>query len=401
MTATNIVTIKSFSPMYKEGEEANNIHIVNVEEHDFDVVSQKSLYKIGDKGCFIEPDYCLSNIPLFQSFIEPDGNPNRSKLGKNNRVKAIKFGFVNSKGNKVFSNGILLPLQEVLDYLNLTEITDDINLDELLGITKYEEPESKQLGDALGPLPQGMYMTDETNFNACSKQLEPLLPCQIIGSLKYDGSSESIFLKDENRFGICSRKLEKKLYDKVYPENIKRYFNKETKEKGYIDTNNNDLFIPDEGIIAYCTNNNLSINLELAKDDFVQLGFPILEKLRQYGKPLTVRSEAFGMTLKGSGNKSNPHAKFPKSIRAYGIDDYSKGYCEKFPMKDVIDICKKLDIEMVDIIFNKVFNTIEEIKDECENYFKDNLVEGIVIRTFNSNEFSAKYMSSEYDINKN
>lgn len=34
MAATSIVTIKSFSPMYKEGEEANNIHIVNVEEHD-------------------------------------------------------------------------------------------------------------------------------------------------------------------------------------------------------------------------------------------------------------------------------------------------------------------------------------------------------------------------------
>lgn len=111
--------------------------------------------------------------------------------------------------------------------------------------------------------------------------------------------------------------------------------------------------------------------------------------------------EIFGQTLKGSGNKHNPHAKLPKSIRAYGIDDYSKGYCEKFPMKDVIDICKELDIEMVDIVFNKVFNTIEEIKDECENYFKDNLVEGIVVRTFDSNEFSAKIMNLTYDEQKN
>lgn len=283
--AVSICTIKNLIKLYKEEEEATKVELVELEENGFNIVAQKGLYNIGDTCYLIEPDFNLPDIPLFVTYIES------KKLGRNNRIKAIKFNLHTGNNNKVFSNGILLPLQEVLDYLNLTEITDDINLDELLGITKYEEPEGKQLGDALGPLPQGMYMTDETNFNACSKQLEPLLPCQIIGSLKYDGSSESIFLKDENRFGICSRKLEKKLYDKVYPENIKRYFNKETKEKGYIDTNNNDLFIPDEGIIAYCTNNNLSINLELAKDDFVQLGFPILEKLRQYGKPLTVRGK--------------------------------------------------------------------------------------------------------------
>ena len=47
MKSTQIVTIKSFSPMFKGEEEASNIHIVNVEEHGFDIVAQKCLYKIG------------------------------------------------------------------------------------------------------------------------------------------------------------------------------------------------------------------------------------------------------------------------------------------------------------------------------------------------------------------
>lgn len=395
--AITVCTIKNLIKLYKDDVEATKVELVELEENGFNIVAQKGLYNIGDTCYLIEPDFNLPDIPLFATYIES------KKLGRNNRIKAIKFNLHTGNNNKVFSNGILLPLQEVTEYISSLPDSEvhEKDLDIILGITKYEEPESKQLGDALGPLPKGMYMTDETNFNACSKQLEPLLPCQLIGSVKIDGSSTSVFFINEDRYGICSRKLEKKLYDKVYPENIKRYFNKETKEKGYIDTNNNDLFIPDEGIIAYCTNNNLSINLELAKDDFVQLGFPILEKLKQYGKPLAVRSEAFGQTMKGSGNKSNPHAKFPKSIRAYGIDDYSKGYCEPLPMTNVIDMCKELDIEMVDIVFNKVFNTVEELRDECENYFKDNLVEGIVIRTFDSNQFSAKYMSNDYDSQKN
>jgi hypothetical protein len=184
MKATQIVTIKSFSPMFKGEEEATNIHIVNVEEHGFDIVAQKSLYQIGDKALYIQPDYCLSDIPLFADFIAPEGNPNKSRLGKQNRIKAVKFGFTDTKGNKVYSNGILLPLGNVMEYLNIEVEFGFTDYDTLLGITKYEEPEGKLNGDAKGNLPNGMYKTDETNFNNNYKQLEALLPCQLVGTVK-------------------------------------------------------------------------------------------------------------------------------------------------------------------------------------------------------------------------
>jgi hypothetical protein len=400
MKAAQIVTIKSFSPMFKNDEEATNIHIVNVEEHGFDIVTQKSLYKIGDKALFIQPDYCLSNIPLFNEFIAPQGNPKKSKLGKNNRVRAIKFNFVDLTGNKVYSNGILIPLNEVMDYLDTQEIANYSDLiyaegyDNLLGITKYEEPEGHLQGNQKGLLPNGMYKTDETNFFNKIKYLEKLLPCELIGTEKIDGSSCSIYWKSDEEFGICSRSFEKKLFEYEY-EGFTKYYDKELKKKGWV---KDEVFIED--IELYCVENNIEPKITISKDDWVQLGFPILEKLKEYGKPLTVRCEIYGQSLRGSGNKNNPHANLPKSIAVYGIDDYSSSICKPLPMNEVIEICNKLDLPLVPIQFIEVFNSIDELKLTCNNYFKSNLIEGVVIRTYDNVAYSGKFMNNEYDANK-
>jgi len=76
-TAVNIVTIKNKIPLFKGDDKAERIEIIKLIENDFELVSQKDLYQIGDKAVYIQPDFCLSNIPLFQSFIEG------SYLGKN------------------------------------------------------------------------------------------------------------------------------------------------------------------------------------------------------------------------------------------------------------------------------------------------------------------------------
>lgn len=412
MKATQIVTIKSFSPMFKGEEKTTNIHIVNVEEHGFDIVAQKSLYDIGDKALFIQPDYCLSDIPLFADFIAPQGNPNKSRLGKNNRIKAVKFGFTDIKGNKVYSNGILLSLketfkelirlgydEEILQYAD-TEFYTKIDFDGILSITKYEEPEGKLQGDSKGDLPRGMYKTDETNFNNNSRNLEKLLPCKLIGTVKVDGSSCTVYYKSETEFGICSRGLEKKLFSTNYKGWKSNHFNKDESGVnhglGYLNETTNE-FVLNKNWEEYLLNNVVETEHGLANDDWVQLGYPILEKLKNYGKPLAIRSEIFGSSLKGSGNKNNPHAKLPKSILVYGVDDYSSGVCTPLPMRDVIDFCFNLDIPHVQIVFNQQFNTLDEIKDICNEYFKTNLIEGIVVRTYETNEYSGKYMNNEYD----
>ena len=407
MKATQIVTIKSFSPMFKGEEEATNIQIVNLEENGFDIVAQKKLYEIGDKALYIQPDYCLSDIPLFADFIAPEGNPNKSRLGKNNRIKAVKFGFTDNKGNKVYSNGILMPLQEIEFYLdqanqvaNVTLEEQYENLDFWLGITKYEEPEGKLQGDSKGNLPNGMYKTDETNFNNNYKQLEKLLPCQLIGTVKVDGSSCTVYYKSETEFGICSRGLEKKLFTTNYIGWKSNHFNKDESGVnhglGYLNETTNE-FVLNKNWNENLLNKGIQTEEGLANDDWVRLGYHILEKLKEHKLPYAVRTEIFGQSLKGSGNKNNPHAKLPKSILVYGIDDYSSGVCVPLPMKDVIDFCNNLAIKHVEVVFNQQFKSIEEIKDICNEYFKTNLIEGIVIRTYESNSYSGKFMNNEYD----
>ena len=228
MNAIQIVTIKNKIPLFKGDEKAERIELIQLEENGFELVSQKDLYQVGDKAVYIQPDYCLSDIPLFEGFIRPndkDGNPDESKsmLGKvgglPRRIRAKKFNFHRGDGNSVYSNGILLPYMEVNNYLNpenkdMLELWK-LDLTKLLGITKYEEPEKDALGNNIKGgsfirFPEGIIRTDEENFNNLIHHVEKLLPCRLIGRQKIDGSSITLWYKN-GKSGIASRNLGKPL----------------------------------------------------------------------------------------------------------------------------------------------------------------------------------------------
>ena len=129
MEAVSIVTIKEVLPLYKGEEKANNVELIHLEEAGFDIVTQKGLYKIGDKAIFIMPDYCVSDNELFKEFIAPKGDENKSYLGKIDgkprRIRAKKFNLHKGDNLPLYSNGILLSYYEVGEYLQ------DMNLYEL------------------------------------------------------------------------------------------------------------------------------------------------------------------------------------------------------------------------------------------------------------------------------
>ena len=122
MNPVSIVTIKNKIPLYKGDEQANSIEVIELEEVGFELVANKTLYQIGDKAIYIQPDYCVSDIPLFESFIRPNGDESKSMLGKveglPRRIRAKKFTLSKEpNGDPVYSNGILLPYNEVVDYV--------------------------------------------------------------------------------------------------------------------------------------------------------------------------------------------------------------------------------------------------------------------------------------------
>jgi hypothetical protein len=405
MNPVSIVTIKNKIPLYKGDEQANSIEVIELEEVGFELVANKTLYQIGDKAVYIQPDYCVSDIPLFESFIRPNGNESKSMLGKieglPRRIRAKKFTLSKEpNGDPVYSNGILLLYYEVQEYLyhsnnikHKDTYLEDIEekLTEKLGITKYEEPEpvSKsglRSGQTEGKFPEGLYKTDEENINNLWNHIEKKIgyPITLVGTEKVDGSSITIGITPKIPEGfICSRNLRKKLtinkiVDRREPnlwEIIKSWF----------------------GIKS-----DLNIYQEIENDDdFVRYGKPYLDLLINSGETnLIFRGELNGGKLKGSGNKNNPASKEQPNIKIFGLDKINKyGEAEKVPYLLFKTECEKAGVPLVKEVFVKEFNSKEELLAECNNYFKTNMIEGIVVRTLDS-KFSAKVMNLHYDSKK-
>ncbi len=408
--AVNIVTIKSLTKVYKNGEEANAIELANCEEHNFDVIVQKGLYVVGDQAIYVQPDYCLplpnieEGVPnscaqqLFCSFTVPLGDAKKTKLGKHGRIRAIKFNFnVEGSSDPIYSMGVMLPISEVINNMKVTKFPED--LDAFLEVTKYEEPESAYSGMSKGALPLGMYSTDETNINNVR---EIHFPIKLTGSLKIDGSSITVYYKNEEELGVCSRNLEKKLEQKFVigykDENgnaVRKHYDVTNNVRGWLNETTNEFFkeVPTTYIEI----------LGEADDTFVKLGAPVLEKLKAYcatnNMQLALRGELHGSGLKGSGNKNNPHANLKQNIKFYGVDDYSTGITKKMPLDFFYALCKELELDYCDVVFSKEFTSFDELKETCNTYFKTNVIEGIVLRN-DTCSFSVKFMNLEYDSKK-
>ena len=393
MNPVSIVTIKNKIPLYKGDEQANSIEVIELEEVGFELVANKTLYQIGDKAIYIQPDYCVSDIPLFESFIRPNGDESKSMLGKveglPRRIRAKKFTLSKEpNGDPVYSNGILLPYYEVVDYVGAM-ILENVDLTKKLGITKYEEPEpiSKsglKSGQTEGKFPEGLYKTDEENINNLWNHIEKKIgyPVTLVGTEKVDGSSITIGITPKIPEGfICSRNLRKKLtIKKVTGRRNKKWYEK----------------------LLFWTNPDLNLYTEVENDnDFVRYGKPYLDLLINSGETnLIFRGELNGGKLKGSGNKNNPASKEQPNIKIFGLDKINEyGEAEKVPYLLFKTECEKAGIPLVKEVFNKEFNSKEELLAECNNYFKTNMIEGIVVRTVDS-KFSAKIINLEYDSKK-
>ena len=374
-----IVNISRIIPVYKNSEPANAIEVVNFnfgnrDECGFNVVSQKGLYQIGDTAIYIQPDYCLPDTELFKSFTAPNGDPNKSKLGKQNRIRAIKFNFqFEDSSDPIYSNGILLPLNEI----KLPEDRDEsFDIAEYLKITKYVEPEKFRTGNSKGNLPGFLYKTDEENAANLKSHINRVLESgeRIGWTLKVDGSSFTQYFSqassdkgvEEWTTGICSRSLEKKVPEDIYLTSdpwVTLSISSGLSEKG----------------MKYCQDNN---------------------------RKLAFRGEIYGEGLKkGSGNKLNPHSRQKPNLVIFGIDDLSSGFATKLLPREVEEICRTCKIEYL-CYCPILVNSYDELRDKAKDIFEEFeekegwVIEGIVVRTLDSNNISVKIMNEKYDAKK-
>ena len=391
MNAVQIVTIKEKFPLYKKEELANKVELVTLNENGFELVAQKDLYKEGDQAVYIQPDYCLSEISLFASFLATEGDESKSLLdkvgGKPRRIRAKSFNLSKvPNGGKVYSNGILLPFEEVVryilenvkDYKSYASVSEAICEKNVLGIYKYEEPEiSRAEGgkfvSGTQPFPEGWYKTDEENIN--NKWGELNFPITLVGTQKIDGSSVSISSKY-----ICSRKqsISSKV-NKVVSRRKRTFLEWLFRKK------------PDLNIYKELDNEN----------SFIQVGKKYQDLLVENDiHDIVLRGEANGKVFKGSGNPLNATAKEEPNIKFFGVDKIENGVTKRLDYNGFKEIVFLFQLPTCPELFNEEFKSKEELVKRCEEIFdKNKNMEGVVIRNLEGT-FSAKFMNNYYDSKK-
>mgnify|MGYP003402470204 FL=1 len=382
------VTVANKVPLYKGEEPANSIELLQFEEVDFEVVRQKDLNQIGDKLLLVYPDWCIPDNQLFKEYWYPGGDASKSKLGKQGRVRAVKFNLHRGDGQPVYSNGIVLTVKEISDWIARTPTTDAWGkflyeiTDEDLGITKYEEPEANGRNLKAGsscPFPSDLYKTDEPNILTI-KNLP--FPARYVVRDKEDGSSITLWVKN-GKSGICSRNLSKPLTERfvshkrqpAFWERVKMFF----------------LFTVD-----------LRVWQERpAENDFVRIGLPYLNKLieycEQYNTNLVLRGELSGKGLNGSGNKNNRLKEANQDIRFFGLDSYGTT-AKRYHDDTFREVATALNLPVCQLAFDRVFESREDLINTIQEYFSQNKnLEGVVCRTGESSELSAKVINLHYD----
>ena len=202
MEAVSILKVEKKLQVFKAGEPANAIEVIrlcdeNGDSLEFNIIAGKGLNEVGEYGLYIMPDYCLSERNEFMEYLAPGGDPSKCKLGKGNRIKAIKFNFsFDREIDPIYSNGIFINLKF------LPEFDHNQNLQDYFGITKYvaaDNAESMKSGLTKGDLPDFLYATDETRIETIKKHVNMIFNEgeEVAFTLKRDGSSITNFYKIE------------------------------------------------------------------------------------------------------------------------------------------------------------------------------------------------------------
>ena len=225
MKAVSVLKVEKILPVFKLGEPANAIEVIRLCDEDgnsleFNIIAGKGLNDIGDYGLYIMPDYCLSERNEFMEYLAPGGDPTRCKLGKGNRIKAIKFNFTFEKEiEPIYSNGIFINLKF------LPKFDQNQDLQEFFGIIKYvaeDNTESMKSGLTKGELPNFLYATDETRIETLKKHVNMIFEEgeEIAFTLKRDGCLDENTLIETKNDGFLTIKY---ICDNKYKGYIKTY----------------------------------------------------------------------------------------------------------------------------------------------------------------------------------
>lgn len=272
------------------------------------LVIRKGDFKVGDLCVYCEIDSIMPDKPEFE-FVR----------ARSNRIKTIRL-----RGQ--ISQGICFPLSVLPEGI---EITEDMDVTEIIGVTKFEPPIPANLAaDVKGLFPSFIPKTDETRVQVLEKVLNSYAGTSCYVTEKLDGSSVTFYIKD-GEFGVCSRNLDLQ-------------------------------FNEDNSMWKFAIENKLE------------------EKLKALNKNIALQGEIIGEGIQK--NKYKLRGQTIYFFNVFEIDAY-----RYFSLNEVKSLLAELELKMVPVLEENYVleNSVEALiaKSKMKSVLnKDTIAEGIVIR---------------------
>ena len=191
----SLATIQKVSNI-KPIEGADAIELVFIKG--WQCVAKKGEFKRGTLCVFFEVDSYLP-IEARYEFLRRTSYRNNEYMGEGFRIKTMMM-----RGE--LSQGLVLPVTEFPELI----AEQGINVTDLLGIRKWEIPESvSSSGIEIGNKPFGIPTTDETRLQSMPEFLEAFHNRPYYITTKMDGTSCTVYCYDGN-VGVCGRNYEYK-----------------------------------------------------------------------------------------------------------------------------------------------------------------------------------------------
>jgi RNA ligase (TIGR02306 family) len=303
------------------------------------VVAKNVTHKVGDMVVYCEID---SFLPIREEF-EFLRKTSYKKMGDQEgfRLKTIRL-----RGQ--VSQGLILPIH-VLPLLEMVHEGQDVT--EMLGIVKYEPPIPAELaGKVKGQFPSFLRKTDEERVQNLVKEYEEYRyqsKHQFYITEKLDGSSATFYLNN-GEFGVCSRNLE------------------------LLETEGNTFW-------------------KVARETDLE------NKLRQYGKNLSLQGELIGEGIQGNPYKIKGH-----TVKYFNVFDIDKQ--QRVGINDFLTIMDELNLDFVPYLEIPAMlpNTVEDMLKYAEGKSRLNSKterEGVVVRSMD-NTISFKAISNNFLLNE-
>ena len=227
MTEREMATVRTIDAI-EPIENADKIEVAKI--GGWEVVVGKGDFSSGDKVIYFEIDSALPLDDARFSHLAARG----SRIVDDNPVHVLKT--IRLRG--VYSQGLVMPLEDFEDEVGTVEANSQHTLDEALGVFKYEPPVPAEIGGQIaGGFISGVPKTDAKRVqNLSENQYAQLLEeGRWIATEKIDGTSGTFYNDPDKGIRAASRNWElKESEDQVHWKMIKKYDLQNTIPQGWV-----------------------------------------------------------------------------------------------------------------------------------------------------------------------